>query len=116
MAGATFFTFGFTTLPIAAWFGVISLLLIIATASAGMLRNVKWAKNNWYYVHLLNYVLFLTIWVHSWVIGTDIQTTNLRYLWIFIGVTGVVSAFARFYRGAKNRRRVKKLQAKQVVV
>lgn len=92
------------------YFGYLNILLIILTASAGLLRNVKMFRKNWYYVHLLNYGLVFSIWIHSWFIGTDVQATGLKYLWIFFGVTVIGSIAGRLYRMVNTRKRLSKLK------
>lgn len=78
--------------------GYFQLTLIICTAGTALLRRIPWLKERWYIIHYLNYILFVSVWIHSWFLGTDIQQGTLRAVWIFIGITGVLSAVARFIR------------------
>lgn len=77
--------------------GYIQLIIISATAGAALLRHLPWLKNHWHYIHYLNYVLFLSVWVHSWNLGTDTHEPFLRASWVFFGLTAVLSLLARVF-------------------
>jgi DMSO/TMAO reductase YedYZ heme-binding membrane subunit len=61
------------------WAGRPALYLFGLATLAGLLR--KSVKAYWKYVHKLNYVAFLLVFVHAWLIGTDLSSTLLRILW-----------------------------------
>jgi len=52
--------------------GRFSFWIITATVLAALLRNHPSWKNNWRYVHLLNYPLFLLVAFHALKMGSDI--------------------------------------------
>ena len=70
--------------------------IILITAGSAILawrgKRITW----WRWVHRFNYLAFILVWIHSWFIGTDIQTTSLRYIWLFYLVI-VLASFARVY-------------------
>lgn len=82
------------------WFGRVALFFIAITAGTALLRKVRWLKTRWHAIHFLNYVIFVLVWAHSWNLGSDVQSTGLRWLWITYGITFVASVIARFARRA----------------
>lgn len=65
----TFFTLG----------GRIALYLIFIAVFAALLRAC--IKSFWRLIHWLNYVAFALAFVHSWLLGTNISTSALRFIW-----------------------------------
>lgn len=56
-----------------------ALYLILIATLAGMYRKKiikKWKK-----IHYLNYIAFPLLFVHSWLIGTDLQSGIMQLLW-----------------------------------
>ncbi len=63
--------------------GPLSLLILVCTAMAGLLRRAPWLQKHWYSIHKLNYLLFITAFFHSWNIGSSLLTSSLlRGLWV----------------------------------
>lgn len=85
-------------LAIYAFLGTLALGLLILTVATAILSRVSFFRAKWRTIHFLNYIIFALVWIHSWNLGSDIKSTNLKYLWIFFGVTIVISAFLRFRR------------------
>ncbi|MBI2410554.1 MAG: FAD-dependent oxidoreductase [Candidatus Kerfeldbacteria bacterium] len=83
--------------------GQISVFILMLTIATGLLRKSKWLQNKWWYIHLLNYALFVFTWIHSWNIGSDTQIGNMKYLWLFFGTTGVLSILVRIGRALRKR-------------
>lgn len=54
-------------------------LIIIAVATGVYRKHIirKWKK-----IHYLNYPAFLLIFIHSWLIGTDLNSTIMQLLWV----------------------------------
>jgi methionine sulfoxide reductase heme-binding subunit len=79
--------------------GTIALYLLTLTVAAGLLRR---RFSRWRLIHWLNYVVFPLVWIKTWQIGSDVQTTPLRYLWLVWGglfLAGLVYRFGpRFLR------------------
>lgn len=78
------------------WFGRVALFLIVITAGSALLRRVPWFRARWRLVHYLNFFIFVIVWFHSWNLGSDVQSSGLRYLWYFYGLTFVLSVIGRF--------------------
>ncbi len=81
-----------------AWLGYFQLFLIMLTVGTAALMKLPWLKTRWHYIHYLNYLLFASVWIHSWFLGSDVQATDLKYLWFFCGATAVISFIARIAR------------------
>lgn len=75
--------------------GYFQLGLISLTAFTALLRKLTFLRRVWLKIHYLNYVLFVSIFIHSWFLGSDVSTTNLKYLWFFFGATAIVSTIWR---------------------
>ncbi len=85
------------------WLGYVQLTLIIMTAGTALLMRLSFIRKIWRWIHYANYLVFVSVWVHSWFLGSDVQTTNLRYLWFFYGGTFVLTVFAYSLRSWKTR-------------
>ncbi|MFA6042186.1 MAG: ferric reductase-like transmembrane domain-containing protein [Patescibacteria group bacterium] len=77
------------------YFGLTALLLVLLTALSALLRTRPWVQRWWRKVHVFNYIVFASAWIHSWNLGTDIQSTGLRFLWIGFGITGAIAMTVR---------------------
>lgn len=77
--------------------GQIQLFLMMLTVGTALLMRHPWLRTRWHYIHLLNYLVFISAWVHSWFLGTDVQSTPLRYLWLFFGLTALISSLRRLF-------------------
>jgi len=78
--------------------GYLAITLMTVTVLTALLRKVAWLRDRWHTIHYANYVIFLLAWIHSFNIGSDVQSTGLRYLWMFYGVTTFASFAARMWR------------------
>ncbi|APH39462.1 ferric reductase-like transmembrane domain-containing protein [Methanohalophilus halophilus] len=54
--------------------------LIIIAVAAGVYR--KHFIRKWKKIHYLNYPAFLLIFIHSWLIGTDLNSGIMQLLWV----------------------------------
>lgn len=88
-------TFVSDELRIYATIGTIQLTLLTITVLVALLRRTSLLRRHWKKFHILNYAVFILIWIHSWFLGTDVQSTWLRYLWMFFAVTVFVSIVFR---------------------
>lgn len=77
------------------WLGYLQLFLMTLTVGTALLRKIPLLNKRWRTVHYLNYAVFALLWVHSWFLGSDVQSTGLRYLWMFFGATAVAATVAR---------------------
>ncbi len=62
--------------------------LIIIAVSAGFYRKKLGRK--WIKLHYLNYIAFLLIFIHAWLIGTDLQSGIMQLIWITMALIVVV--------------------------
>ena len=72
-------------------------LYLIALASVAAIVR-KSAKKNWRYVHRLNLLAFELVFVHAWLIGTDLASTPIRILWGVMAVIVVVVGLRKAVR------------------
>ena len=55
--------------------GIVSFWLLTIAVFAGLFRHANpWLKANWRKLHVLNYVVFLIVGAHGFLIGTDFRT------------------------------------------
>lgn len=85
------------------WLGYLQLTLIVMTAGTALLMRLSFIRKIWRWIHYANYLVFVSVWIHSWFLGSDAQKTNLRYLWYFYGGTFIVTVLARVLRNWKKR-------------
>lgn len=81
---------------------VIIPVTVITAVAAWKFRRLT---RVWRYLHYANYLAFALVWVHSWFVGSDIQSTPLKYVWLFYAAAALISVFLRLKRGfvaAKN--------------
>jgi nitrite reductase/ring-hydroxylating ferredoxin subunit len=82
--------------------GFFQLFLLVLTALTAMLMKLPFLVNRWQYIHYLNYLLFVSIFVHSWNLGSDLTTNAwLRALWCFFALSAGACAVARMLRQRK---------------
>ena len=58
------------------WLGRIGLVMLTAAVIAAVLR-IK----HWRWIHRLNYVVFVMIYIHSWNLGTDARSFPLTLIY-----------------------------------
>lgn len=85
------------------YIGEAALLLLICGVFAGLLRNWPPVQRYWHWVHLINYLVFLLGWYHSWNLGGDINSSPLlQNLWIFFLITFIIAfSYRRIYIPSK---------------
>ena len=66
-------------------------LILIAVLAAVMRRHLK---DMWKVIHWLNYVAFVLVFAHSWMLGGNVSSSVLRFVWpLMLGI--VVGVFLR---------------------
>ena len=65
-----------------------ALYLVIIAVAVGVYR--KHFIRKWKKIHYLNYPAFLLIFIHSWLIGTDLNSGIMQLLWVCMAL--VISA------------------------
>lgn len=79
------------------WLGYFQVIGMCLTVAAALLMRLSFMKRIWRYIHWLNYAIFASAWVHGWFLGSDVQATNLKYIWYVSGTTAVVALIYRIY-------------------
>ncbi|MBI3626765.1 FAD-dependent oxidoreductase [Candidatus Uhrbacteria bacterium] len=100
-------------LKIFAIIGEIQLVLLFVTVGTAIFMKHPWLRTRWRKIHLLNYGIFVLVWIHSWFLGSDVQTSNLKYLWVFYAVTAGLSVVWRL-TGRSILSQIKKLTTKNM--
>ncbi len=66
-------------------------LILLAVLAAVVRRQLK---DTWRVIHWLNYLAFVLVFVHSWMLGGNVSTSVLRFVWpLMLGI--VVGVFLR---------------------
>jgi len=86
--------------------GSLTLLLILITVTTALLRKIKFMQNKWHILHIANYIVFLSAWIHSWLIGSDITTSHLKWAWLVAGLLAIISAIAKLSRYLKLKKTI----------
>lgn len=87
--------------------GMIGFLMLITyDLGKAFIRN-QWVREHWWVVDIVSTLGFYVIWVHSLLLGSDLQVGFLRDLWIFYGVSALIaSAYTFLYQRAATEPRL----------
>lgn len=78
----------------------VALVIVLTTISTAIIAwKLQKLPGTWRQIHKLNYLVFPLAWTHSWFVGSDVQTTNLKYLWILYMAIFIPSVIQRFRTG-----------------
>jgi len=66
------------------------IILLISSGSALFHKRLHLAYKLWKRVHMLNYILFPLIFMHSYLIGSDLLAWHLKIFWIAGGLVYLV--------------------------
>ncbi|MBI5405075.1 MAG: hypothetical protein HY976_02515 [Candidatus Kerfeldbacteria bacterium] len=91
--------------------GYLQLFLMILTVSTALLMRTKLVAKHWHRIHYANYAVFGLAWLHSWWLGSDVQSTGLKYVWWFFAATAIAAVGTKI---AVRRQRAKRLAAFEV--
>lgn len=79
-------------------FGVLALLFSLIAAMAGLLR--KHFNGHWKFVHALMFIVMVLVFIHAWMIGSDVQSPSLLPLfWLAVcsvSIALVVRIYTRY--------------------
>lgn len=79
-------------------FGKIGFILLTIAIFAARFRNVGFLQRHWRKFHILNYIAFWLIFVHSFNLGSDTHTTPFSLLYPVMAVLVVISiGYRRIY-------------------
>jgi hypothetical protein len=73
--------------------GIIGLALLLTYDIGKMLKKYEFFSKNWTAILIVSNIGFIFTFFHSIKIGSDLQTGFMRWLWIFYGVTAIISIF-----------------------
>ena len=73
------------------WFGKVGLILITMAAAAGVWRAHPMVTKYWRWIHRLNYVVFVLIYIHSWKLGTDAGSFPFKAIYYLAPVVLVLA-------------------------
>lgn len=76
-------------------FGKIGFILLTIAIFAARFRNVGFLQKHWRKFHILNYIAFWLIFVHSFNLGSDTHTPPFSWLYSIMAILVVVSIFYR---------------------
>ncbi len=76
-------------------FGKVGFVLLTAAVFAARFRNTQFLQKHWRKFHILNYIAFWLIFVHSFNIGSDAKTPPFSWLYPVMAVLVVLSIFYR---------------------
>lgn len=71
--------------------GIIAWLLLITYDIGKLLKRYDFFVRHWRKILLISTIGFLLTFFHSLNLGSDLQSGPLRAIWIFYGVTGIIS-------------------------
>lgn len=79
-------------------FGKIGFILLTIAIFAARFRNVGFLQNHWRKFHILNYIAFWLIFVHSFNLGSDTHTAPFSLLYPVMAILVVISiGYRRIY-------------------
>lgn len=71
--------------------GLMGLILLLTYDIGKALKKYEFFSRNWNKILVVSNIGFLLTFFHSLMIGSDLQSGFLRYLWIFYGVTAIAA-------------------------
>ena len=87
------------TLPLV--LGIIGFFMLITYDLGKAFIRSQWVREHWWLIDVVSTLGFYVIWVHSLMLGSELQTGFLRAVWIFYGVSALVaSAYTFLYQSA----------------
>jgi sulfoxide reductase heme-binding subunit YedZ len=92
-------------------FGVAASILLLITVSSALLMRQPRMRRSWRWIHLLNYVTFLLVFIHAYVLGTESVVMPMNLLYPFVGLTFLAAlAYRRVYVPAIGRDTLPKIR------
>jgi hypothetical protein len=73
------------------YLGLTAFYLMVLTVISAMLRSRPFVKIYWRKIHYTNYVIFLFAFVHSFFIGTEVQSQPLHSLYYFFAISYLIA-------------------------
>lgn len=76
-------------------FGKVGFILLTVAVFAAKFRNASFFQKHWRKFHILNYITFWFIFVHSFNVGSDTKATPFAWFYPIMAVLVVLSIFYR---------------------
>ena len=87
------------TLPLV--LGIIGFFMLITYDLGKAFIRSQWVREHWWLIDVVSTLGFYVIWVHSLMLGSELQTGFLRAVWIFFGISALLaSAYTFLYQSA----------------
>lgn len=77
--------------PLYVRLGAIGLLLLLTFDVGRALKRREFFVRHWNKILIISTIGFIFIFFHSLNIGSDLQSGPLRFIWIFYGITAIIS-------------------------
>ncbi len=71
--------------------GLIGLILLLTYDVGKALKKYEFFSRHWNKILVVSTIGFLITFFHSFIIGSDLQSGFLRYLWLFYGITATAA-------------------------
>jgi len=88
--------------------GRTALYLVLIAVLAGVYR--KKIPKKWKTVHAFNFFAFLLIFIHAWLIGTDLQNGVMQFLWLAMALIVIYVFFDKHIIPDKRKKKSKRPQ------
>jgi len=76
---------------LAIWLGIIGLALLLTYDIGKLLKKRQFFEKNWRAILIISNIGFILTFFHSFMLGSDLQTGFMRYLWAFYGTTAILA-------------------------
>lgn len=77
--------------------GVVGFFMLISYDVGRAFYRSGWVSRHWGSIDVLSTLGFYVIWIHAFMIGSDLQTEPLRTLWIVYGVSAAMASAYVFF-------------------
>ena len=84
------------------YLGLIAFDLMLLTTAAGLLRKRVFIRKYWRLIHQGNYFIFILVFIHSSMIGSEIGTLPMQYLYRFFLLTFIGVVVYKVYDATKS--------------
>lgn len=76
---------------LAIWLGIIGLVLLLTYDIGKALKKREFFSRHWTAILIISNIGFILTFFHSLMIGSDLQSGFMRYLWFFYGVSAILA-------------------------
>lgn len=92
-----FFSFSFVASDkvMYVFMGEVAFVLFFTAVSAAILRNKPFLVKHWRKFHMLQYVTFILVFLHSINLGSHTSSSPIKQLWLLYATTFLIALFYR---------------------